>query len=93
MANDKTPKDNQENPVSQVEESQVNSEQEDEAEGLGKLYEENKTMIFGILAIGIAVGVFLFMSIADELDDVAIAKDESAQAEVDKLFEEKTHQG
>ena len=66
MANDKTPTDNQENPVSQVEETPVASEQEDEAQGLGKLYEENKTLIFGILAVGIAIGVFFFFNAKDD---------------------------
>ena len=86
MANDKTPTENQENPVSQVEETPVASEQEDEAQGLGKLYEENKTLIFGILAVGIAIGVFFFFNAKDDDE----ASNDEPQAEVVKLFEEDT---
>ena len=77
MANDTTPKDNQENAQHQVEETQANPSN-DEAEGLGKLYEDNKTMILGVLAIGIAVAVFMFMSnknTADDLDSIVSAGD------------------
>lgn len=70
MANDNTPKDNQENAQHQVEETQVNSSS-DESEGLGKLYEDNKMMILGVLAIGIAVAVFMFMSNKNTADELA----------------------
>ena len=65
MANDKTPQDNQENTQPQVEETQVNPSKE-EAEGLGKLYEENKMLVFGVLAVGIAIGVFFFLNAKDD---------------------------
>ena len=61
MANDKTPQDNQENTQPQVKETQVNPSKE-EAEGLGKLYEENKMLVFGVLAVGIVIGVFFFLN-------------------------------
>ncbi|MEC8757366.1 MAG: tetratricopeptide repeat protein [Bacteroidota bacterium] len=70
MANDNTPKDNQENAQHQVEETQVNSSS-DESEGLGKLYDDNKMMILGVLAIGIAVAVFMFMSNKNTADELA----------------------
>lgn len=69
MENDKTPKDNHENAQHQVEETQVDSSN-DEAEGLGKLYEDNKTMILGALAIGIAVAVLMFMSNKNTADEL-----------------------
>ena len=83
MANDNTPKDNQENAQHQVEETQVNSSS-DESEGLSKLYEDNKMMILGVLAIGIAVAVFMFMSNKNRptnlpMQIVAIAKAKSVQ--------------
>ena len=65
MANDKTPKDNQENTQPQVEETQANPSNE-EAEGLGKLYEENKMLVFGVLAVGIAIGVFFFLNAEED---------------------------
>lgn len=85
MANDKTPKDNQENAQHQVEESQVNSSN-DEAEGLGKLYEDNKTMILGVLAIGIAVAAFMFMSNKNTADELANANRGNSQSEIGAAY-------
>ena len=85
MANDKTPKDNQENAQHQVEESQVNSSN-DEAEGLGKLYEDNKTMILGVLAIGIAVAAFMFMSNKNTADELSNANRGNSQSEIGAAY-------
>ena len=85
MANDKTPKDNQENTQHQVEETQVNSSN-DEAEGLGKLYEDNKMMILGVLAIGIAVAAFMFMSNKNTADELANANRGNSQSEIGAAY-------
>ena len=80
MANDKTPKDNQENTQPQVEETQANPSNE-EAEGLGKLYEENKMLVFGVLAVGIAIGVFFFLNAEeDEKENNEIVQSPSVTA-------------
>ena len=86
MANDKTPKDNQENTQHQVEEAKANASNE-EAEGLSKLKEGHLFAMLIALAIGIAVAAFIFMSNKDMADELANAQKGKPRSEISQYYE------